>query len=316
MNPWHILPLSDQLNWFKGVSRRRQQLLLRFARECRVPDFDLPSEWRQAYRHLAELYNIQDDLWHFKWGRVFACFRDPAASGRATPFLMFLCIRGGLSVVRYSSAYLFGVEKLGRYGFAVHVILPLKLPGSVPRSLRVGRLDWAKDVSLQKVYLLYPLLCCVSNIGGKKDFTFLCYLSGYFCSHVVLVVDSGKLISKDGRSHFQDLQQDMKVFLLGKRLHWQVLIYMRYTDANLSVFGVRSSLIFGSPLKVYKYFLGGVCAVAAPILEMTAIANAICVANASGKRETQVTRALCHGSAEPWVGTVILPSDRTLRHRS
>lgn len=49
MRDFDILSFSDRLDWFRDRSRGRQHLLLRFARERKVLNFNPLWEWRQAY---------------------------------------------------------------------------------------------------------------------------------------------------------------------------------------------------------------------------------------------------------------------------
>lgn len=88
-----ILSFSDRLDWFRDRSRGRQHLLLRFARGRKVLNFNPPWEWRQAYKHPTKLYRIQDNLWHFEWGRLFPFFHRPAVAVRSTAFGRALCVR-------------------------------------------------------------------------------------------------------------------------------------------------------------------------------------------------------------------------------
>lgn len=93
MQDFDILSFSEPLDWFRDRARGRQQLLVRFARERKVLNFNPPWEWRQAYKHPTKLYRIQDNLWHFEWGRLFPFFRRPAVAVRTTAFLRALCVR-------------------------------------------------------------------------------------------------------------------------------------------------------------------------------------------------------------------------------
>lgn len=88
-----ILSFSERLDWFKDASRGRQHLLLRFARERKVLNFNPPWEWRQAYQHPTRLYKVQDNLWHFEWGRLFPFFRRPRVVVHVAAFMRGLCVR-------------------------------------------------------------------------------------------------------------------------------------------------------------------------------------------------------------------------------
>lgn len=79
---YDILSFSDRLDWERDRSRGRQQLLLRWAKESRVLNFNPPLEWRHALRcHVRpRLTQIQEGLWHFEWGSLFPTFYRPQAA--------------------------------------------------------------------------------------------------------------------------------------------------------------------------------------------------------------------------------------------
>lgn len=93
MTDFDILSFSDRLDWQRDGARGRQHLMRRFARERKVLNFNPPVEWRQAYRYPTRLYRLQDNLWHFEWGRLFPFSRRPGAAVRTMAFLRALCVR-------------------------------------------------------------------------------------------------------------------------------------------------------------------------------------------------------------------------------
>ncbi len=93
MADWDILSFSHRLDWSDGIAHTVKFLLPRFARERKVLHFNPPWEWRQAYRHPTRLYKIQDNLWHFEWGRLFPFFRRPPVAARTMAFLRSVAVR-------------------------------------------------------------------------------------------------------------------------------------------------------------------------------------------------------------------------------